>query len=160
MKGRQRTEGRAAPKDVHEAFRATVYAQERVEDLAALMGLSPGVLYNKANCNDTSHNQPTARDLVVAQVVTGDKRITHAMAACMGGVFVDLAPLRPGNCDQAILDLVAAWMKEQGEVFARFEEAYGDGKLDAQDVKRIKAEAYDVLRAVLEFVRRVEAMQS
>lgn len=152
--------GRAAPKDIQEAFRATCYGYAPgVEHLAALMGMTPGVLYNKCNVNDSSHNQPTARDLVLVQVITGDKRVTHALANLLGGTFVDLAGITARG-DDAVLDLVAAWMKEQGDLFAAFQEAYSDGVIDAKDFKRIRKEAYDVLQAVMSFVARVEAMRS
>lgn len=149
---------RTAPKDVHEAFRATCYEfAPGVDQLAALMGVSPKVLYNKCNCNESSHYQPTARDLVLSQVITGDKRVTRAMAHLMGGVFVELAPAHVS--DEALLDLVAEWMKEQGDLFAAFHVAYGDGRIDARDLKDIRKEIFDVLQAVMTFLKRMEAMQ-
>ena len=149
----------AVSKDVQEAFRATCYAKG-IEDLAPLMGLSPGVLYNKCNAHETSHHKPTLKDAVVVQVVTGDKRLTHAIARLMGGVFIDLAGVTAEGADSAVLDLVVGWMKEQGELFASFQRAYADGEIDAQDVRAIKREAYDVLQAILGFVARVERLQT
>ena len=80
----------AVSKDVHEAFRRTCYAYG-IEELATLMGMSQGVLYNKANLQDHNHHKPTLQDAVLAQVVTDDKQITQAMAHLMGGVFIDLS---------------------------------------------------------------------
>lgn len=146
-------------KDVHEAFRRTVYAwAPGVEDLALRMGKTPGVLYNKANLNEPQHHQPTLQDAVVIQVVTGDKQITGAMARLMGGVFIDLTGIT-GEGDAALLDLVTAWMREQGELFASFHEAYGDGVIDAADFRKIRKEAFDVLQAVLSFLQRVQGLQ-
>lgn len=149
-----------SPHDVHEAFRETCLAKG-VPELARLMGISPGVLYNKCNADgdEKEHNKPTVRDLVLAQVITGDKRITQAMARLMGGVFIDLSGTTRVS-DEALLDLVAAWMKEQGELFARWQECYSDGRICADDVAKIRKEAHDVLQAVLTFVHRVEAMQT
>lgn len=146
----------AASKDVQEAFRATCFAAD-VPSLAAMMGTSPGVLYNKANTSDSAHHKPTLADAVLVQLLTGDKRVTHAMARLMGGVFVEL-PRVHGFADQALLDLVAGWMKEQGELFAAFQAAYADGALDARDMKKLQREAYDVLQAVLCFVQRLEGI--
>ncbi|MGE0358637.1 MAG: phage regulatory CII family protein [Burkholderiales bacterium] len=144
------------PKDVQRAFRDTCFAFG-VPELAALMAMKPGVLYNKCELEE-HHHKPTLQDLLLVQVATGDKRITHAMAQLMGGVFVDLSSLK-GSSDEAILDLVSEWMKEQGELFARWQEAYGDGHISPADFKRIRKEAFDVLGAVLAFVSRVEGMQ-
>lgn len=148
----------AVSKDVQEAFRATCFEFD-VAELAPLMGMSPGVLYNKCNANDSSHHKPTLQDLVLSQVITRDKRATHALARLMGGVFIDLSGLKSAS-DQAVLDIVTAWMKEQGDLFAAFHEAYGDGVIDARDYKRIRKEAFDVLEAVMTFLKRIEGMRS
>ena len=62
---------RGAAPNVFEAFRETVY-RHGVEKLAPLIGLRPGTLYNKADADDESHNQPTLRDVVLLTQITRD----------------------------------------------------------------------------------------
>ncbi len=143
---------------VHEAFRRTCHAFG-VEQLAIKMGVSAGVLHNKCNLNESSHHKPTFRDLVLAQAITSDKQITQALAHAMGGVFVDLSALQEQS-DEALLDLVSCWMKEQGDLFAAWQECYGDGRISADDSTRLRKESSELLRAILHFVTRVEGMQS
>lgn len=145
------------PKDVHQAFRDTCY-EFGVERLASLMGISRGVLYNKCDVGDSQHHKPTLQDVVLVQVITADKRITHALSRLFGGVFVDLSGIQ-GQSDEALLDLVATWMREQGELFARWQEAYGDGRISSRDYKAIRKEALDVVAAVMAFITRVEGIQ-
>lgn len=141
---------------VRHAFKDTVHAVD-VAHLASLMGCSVHVLYNKANTEDL-HHKPTLDDAVMVQALTGDKRITQAMAATLGGVFVDLSGLDRVS-DDALLELVADWMREQGEFFCVMQASLADGQVSAVELAKLRAEGQDVLRAVLTLVERLAGMQ-
>lgn len=148
---------RELPRDVLQAFHDTCFTFG-VEELAGLMGVSRGVLYNKCDVGEGQHHKPTLQDALLVQVITGDKRIAQAMSRLLNGVFVDLSGMQ-AQSDEALLDLVAVWMKEQGDLFARWQEAYGDGHISQADYRRIRKEALDVVAAVMTFVARVEGLQ-
>jgi hypothetical protein len=147
------------PFDVLEAFHQVVYGyRPGVPELAAKLGISPGVLYNKANTNDPVHHKPTLGESVAVQIITGDTRIVQAMAAVLGGVFVPLHQ-DVDVCDDELLDIVAKWMSEQGRFFAEMKLALADGEVDKKEHAALRESAQFVVAAVFELWERLGQMQ-
>jgi hypothetical protein len=145
--------------DVYKAFHDTVFAYPGgVDLLAAKMGKAAGVLYNKANLNDSSHNKPTLCEGVQVQVLTGDSRIVQAMAAVLGGVFVPVQQLLLVS-DRELLEIISEWMAEQGRFFTEMNLALADGQVDKVEHAKLRCRAQSILAAVLELVARLEQMR-
>ena len=100
--------------NVFEAFRRVVYSVG-VDKLAPLMGLRAGTLYNKADADDHSHNQPTLRDLVVVTQISGDLSILDELEAMFGRAAYDCAQ-HQGVSDEALLDLLAGQEQQPHQI--------------------------------------------
>jgi len=140
--------------DVYEAFRAAVYTYG-VPELAKAMGLRPGTLYNKADAGDESHNQPTLRDAVLVTSITGDMRIVEALAESFGRSTFDVLSFTEAS-DQALLELVTKLGQESGEFHAALHEGLAARQFDMRQLRVIRAEAMDIVSALMTLVARVE----
>ncbi|MDP3425513.1 MAG: hypothetical protein Q8S32_17365 [Burkholderiaceae bacterium] len=144
--------------DVFDAFRRVVHDYPKgVEKLASRMAMSPAVLYNKANNNESSHHKPTLGDAVLASLATGDHRILHAFASTLGEVCIPLPDLSKVS-DTALLELITNIGAESGD----FHRAIADGMADRlyrrAEHARVKAEAYSFIAAICESVSRLEGL--
>jgi len=145
------------PPDVQEAFRAVVHDFD-VPKLSAMMGISAGVLYNKANATDSTHNKPTLAEGVLVTLLTGDKRILHAFAATVGEVCFPLPDLSHVS-DAALVEHLTRINMEGGDFFRAIHEALaGDGKFDQGEYKKIRNEAFEFIAAIAEGMERIRGM--
>lgn len=140
--------------DVFEAFRQCVLLQD-VPQLATRMGLRPGTLYNKAEAGDDTHNQPTLRDVVLVTELTGDMRIVEALANTFGRCVFDCTPYG-GASDQELLALLADMGRESGEFHAALARGLRERRLSAAAMAEIRAEAMDVVAALMTLLSRLE----
>lgn len=137
------------------AFRLVAYTAG-VKELAERLGMSPGVLYNKADADVESHAQPTLRDLIAVTRETGDMRIVQSLCRLFGLATYELAPV-PAS-DAALLELLAKVGSEQGAMCTALNRGLADGAFTPQDFADVRAEAFDVINAVLAFVHRLEGV--
>lgn len=143
---------------VNLAFRDLVYAYPGgVEELAAKMGRTPKVLYNKAEATDESHAQPTAGDLVVATVVAEDYRCLHAFADTVDHLCIP-KPDFSRVSDTALLELINKVGAEGGDLHRAINAGLSDGRYTAADHEKTKNEAYEFLTAICEAVARLEGL--
>ena len=149
--------GSSVPKDVQDAFYRVVHDRD-VAKLAGQMGMSPGVLYNKANPNDSSHHKPTLADCIIVTNLTGDKRIAQAFAHSVGGVYHDLPDLSSVSTDALLLHLTRIQM-QSGDFHASI---YGALKVDDEISRKefctIEAEAHEFIGVILESLARMREM--
>lgn len=147
------------PPDIYEAFYRVVHDYpDGVAALAAKMGLSPKVLYNKADHGTDSFNKPTLADGVVATVITGDKRVLHAFAHTVGDVCYSLPDLSNLSTDALLIELAQVQITN-GSFHHEIHDALSDDdKIDRGEAARIKAAAYRYLAAILEAVARIDEM--
>ncbi len=140
--------------NVFEAFRRVVYSVG-VDKLAPLMGLRAGTLYNKADADDHSHNQPTLRDLVVVTQISGDLSILDELEAMFGRAAYDCAQ-HQGVSDEALLDLLTSLGREHGEFHGALSQGLKEQRFTRESLRRIRMEAFDVIGALMTLVNRLE----
>jgi hypothetical protein len=139
-----------------EAFRRLVYLHN-VQQLAPQMGLKPGTLYNKADADAESHNQPTLRDVVQLTRLTGDTRVLDALCEMFDRAAFDVTPHAQAS-DDALLELIARMGVESGEFHAAVLQALVSHKFTVADLQAIRAEAFDLVGALMTLVQRVEGL--
>jgi hypothetical protein len=139
-----------------EAFRRLVYLHN-VQQLAPQMGLKPGTLYNKADADAESHNQPTLRDVVQLTRLTADTRVLDALNEMFDRAAFDVAPHAQAS-DEALLELLARMGVESGEFHAAVLQALVSHKFTVADLQAIRAEAFDLVGALMTLVQRVEGL--
>lgn len=144
------------PGDVQDAFYRVVH-DFGVQALADKMGVSAGVLYNKANANDTSHHKPTLGEAVLVTNLTEDKRVIQAFAVACGGVFLDLPDLSHIS-DVALLEAVSKIAVEGGEFHGAFLNALADNRISREEFHAIQTEAFQWIAAIGEAISRIEGM--
>ncbi len=143
--------------DVLEAFRSSCFSYPQgVAELAAALGMSATMLYNKANPHDVGH-PPTLADAVLVIRATGNPLIVQALAHLAGGAFIPLP--RTGMIDQGeLLALVTQWMREQGQFFNEFDTALSDKRISPKEMRTLTTQAHKVVTACLSLVERLETM--
>jgi hypothetical protein len=139
-----------------EAFRRLVYLHD-VKRLAPQMGMKPGTLWNKADADTDSHNQPTLRDVVSLTQLTGDTRVLDALNEMFGRAAFDVSPHAQAS-DDALLELITRMGVESGEFHAAVLQALVAKKFTVADLQAIRAEAFDLVGALMTLVHRVEGL--
>ncbi len=144
------------PATPFDAFRELCYAHG-VPQLAKDMGLKPGTLYNKADADADSHNQPTLRDVMLATRLTGDCRVLDALEEMFNRAAFDVGQLTECS-DEALLDLLCKVGKEHGEFHDALRRALRDRKFTRDGLNAIRAEAFDAVSALMTLVTRLEGL--
>ncbi|MBU0749165.1 MAG: phage regulatory CII family protein [Gammaproteobacteria bacterium] len=137
------------------AFRAvaTTYG---VKDLADVLSMKPGTLWNKVDADVESHHQPTMRDVIAITRETQDFRILESMNRLFDRATIDL---RPGPVsDEAVLELLLRVSSEKGQMAQALRKGYADARFCRDDYQAVRAEAFDLINAVLDFVQRLEGL--
>lgn len=144
------------PANPFEAFRQLVYTFGVVE-LAPQMGLKPGTLYNKADADEDTHHQPSLRDVVLATRLTGDMRVLDALNEHFGRASFDVTSMAQVS-DEALLELLTKLGSESGEFHGALYAALVDKKFNTDNLNMIRAEAFDVVSALMTLVTRLEGL--
>lgn len=108
------------------------------ESLGPRLGISPAVLRNKANPNNSTHHLTLSEAVRIADV-TGDYRVLHAWASGAGYMLVRTDRL-VGAADLDVLGAVTALFARAGEVGAAFHAAVADGRVGADEVRAVERE--------------------
>lgn len=144
--------------DVFDAFHRVVHDYpEGVAKLASRMAMSPGVLYNKANNNESAHHKPTLGDAVLASLATSDHRILHAFAATLGEVCFPIPDLSHVS-DTALLELITKIGAEGGDFHRAINDGMADRRYRRAEHAKVKAEAHEFIAAICEAVARLEGL--
>jgi hypothetical protein len=148
-----------ATRSVYEAFRELVYLQgaRGVEDAAAFLGIRTGTLYNKADASDDSHSQPTIKDLVQLTHFRADTRAIDALNEMFGRACFDAAKFA-SHSDEALLELLCTLGSEHGEFHGAVGRALADKRFTADEMANVRAEAFDVVSALMTLVARLEGL--
>ena len=143
------------PVSPFEAFRAVAVAYG-VKDLAERLSMKPGTLWNKVDADVESHHQPTMRDVIAITRETQDMRILESMNRLFDRATIDL---RPGPVsDEAVLELLLRVSSEKGQMAQALRNGYADTRFCRDDYQAVRAEAFDLINAVLDFVQRLEGL--
>lgn len=144
------------PANPFEAFRQLVYTFG-VPELALQMGLKPGTLYNKADADEETHHQPTLRDVLLATRLTKDMRVLDSLDEQFGRSAYDMT--RHGLVsDEALLELLAKLGAEAGEFHGALHAALIDKAFTPMEMVQIRAEAFDMVSALMTLVVRLEGL--
>ena len=144
------------PANPFEAFRQLVYTCGVVE-LAQQMGIKPGTLYNKADADEETHHQPTLRDVLLATRLTGDYRVLDSLNEQFGRAAFDVTPHKQLS-DEALLELFLNLGKEVGEFHSVARSALMDRNFNVRSLNVIRAEAFDMVSALMTLVARLEGL--
>ncbi len=143
------------PVSPFEAFRA-VATGYGVKDLAERLSMKPGTLWNKVDADVESHHQPTLRDVIAITRETQDMRILESLNRLFDRATIDL---RPGPVsDEAVLELLLRVSSEKGQMAQALRNGYADTRFCRDDYQAVRAEAFDLINAVLDFVQRLEGL--
>ena len=124
--------------------------------LAALAGMNPGTLYNKANPRCEQHHL-TVAEAVRVQALTGDCRIHAAEGELIGHLSIPSGGY-DGTSDVDLLTVYAGLHAEIGRTAATLHEALADGRITAAEVVRMRAELYRDWCAGAVLLKRLEAL--
>jgi hypothetical protein len=144
------------PRTPQEAFRRLVYGFG-VAAMAAKMGISAGVLYNKADAGDDTHNQPTLRDIILVTGISGDMQVLDALDEQFGRAAFDVTP-HADISDEALLELLAKLGKETGQFHEALHRALVQHDFTAGDLTAIRGEAFDMVAALMTLLVRLEGL--
>lgn len=140
-----------------DAFHATVHETPGgCEALAIRLGMSAVILRNKANVNH-AHNKPMLDDIDRVMGITGDHRVLHALAQNHGYVCFRMGDDATAS-DMAVLELVTQVWTTNGEVGAEVNRTLSDGRVDQDEVARVRVAVYRAQQALLEVVARLDGM--
>jgi hypothetical protein len=143
--------------NVLDAFHQTVHSfAGGCESLAVRIGMSAGVLRNKANPNSAT-NKPTLDEVDRVLGVTEDYRVLHALAQNHGFVCVKMEESATAS-DVAVLEMVTRVMSTNGEVGAELSSALADGRITRVELERIRAAVKRAEAALEGVVSRMEGM--
>ncbi|HYE71201.1 MAG TPA: phage regulatory CII family protein [Aquabacterium sp.] len=146
----------AIPDNPVEAFREVVHSFG-VKQLAALLLMKPGTLYNKADGDVDSHHQPTLRDVVRVTQATNNMLILDSLDRMFNRAAYDVTPGIVVS-DQELLDLLCRVNSESGAMHKALTDGYLDRHFSAADLRRVRAEVFDLVTAVLTFLHRLEGL--
>lgn len=124
--------------------------------LAKRMGKNPGTFLNEINPSTETHKLGLA-DATLMQVVSGDHRILYAMASTLGEGCFPLGDLSRVS-DDALLEIIARWMSDQGEFFREFNARLADGDVSRDDYAALRERSFHVISAILELVNRLQGL--
>lgn len=146
----------AVPVDFYEAFREVVYTFG-VDAMAKAIGISPGVMYAKADANLESHHQPTLRDVFMVTRESQDMRVLDCLDRRFDRAAFDTSPMEACS-DEALLELLCRIGKEKGEFCLAVRAALHAERFTPDRLQLIRAEAFDLVSEVMAFLVRVEGM--
>lgn len=126
------------------------------ESLGPRVGISPAVLRNKVNPNNTTHHLALAEAVRIAELAS-DYRVLKAWANEAGFLLVK-SPAGAGECDMGMLEKVAAFMVASGVFGKEIYESLSDGRVDQGEVGRVEEAGNHVMTEVAEVVQRMKGM--
>lgn len=124
-----------------------------VPALAVRMGVNPNTLMSKVDPSKTTHLLGL-KEALTMQVMTGDKRIAHAMTAALGGVFIEI----DSNDSGCSLKDVSRMISEFGESINEMQKAASDGVVTANEMANCEKEVADLFAAANATLRSLRSM--
>jgi hypothetical protein len=127
------------------------------ESLGPLVGITPAVLRNKVNPNNTTHHLTLAEAVRICRM-TADFRILTAWAHEAGFLLVKAPSHCQAESDMSVLEQVVGFMVASGVYGQEIHKALADGGVDRQELTRIREAGAGVMTAVGELNTRLEGM--
>ncbi len=126
------------------------------ESLAPRLGMSAAVLRNKVNPNNDTHHL-TLNEAVKATDVTNDDRVLEAWAVERGYAIVKIPNLAE-CCDSAIVEMMARAWETHGDVGKEIVKTLEDGRVEFQEVARVKGRIFAHAQVLFNIAARLEGM--
>lgn len=145
--------GELTPLSPQKAFRE-VCRRFGMKEMAAQLLISEGVLQNKCHTDEGSHHKPTLMDVVNVTRISGDTTILESLDRMFGRAGYEVGP--GDGSDAALLELLCKVASESGDMHRALANGYEDGKFTLEKFKAVRAEAYDLISAVQNFLQRLE----
>lgn len=147
------------PLEIHDAFYRVVHDYpDGVAALAVKMGVTPKILYNKADPDSEGNNKPTLADCVVATLITNDKRILHAFSHAVGSVCFQLPDMTTLTTDALMLHLLKI-QHESGDFHKALRDALAtNDQINKQEYAVIQRQGFEWIAAILEGMARMREM--
>jgi len=143
--------------NIYDAFHETVHsAPGGCEALAVRMGVSAAVLRNKANPNAIG-NIVGLGDVDRAMALTGNHGVLHALAANHGYVCVRVGD-NVQSSDLAVLEIVTGIWSANADLGKAVHEALADGRIERNEVARVRDLVLRADRVLHELVARMDGM--
>lgn len=124
-----------------------------VPAVATRMKINPNTLMSKVDPSKTTHLLGL-KESVALQVMTGDKQITHAMCAALGGVFIEVESNNAGSTLQEVSKMIS----EFGESINEMQKASADGVVTPNEMARCEKEAAELFSSVNNALRSLRSM--
>lgn len=127
------------------------------ESLGPMVGISPAVLRNKVNPNNTTHHLTLAEADRLMRM-SGDTRILNALAHAHGFLLVKAPDSCTTESDMSVLEHITSLMVAQGQYAREIHESLADGGLDPEEMRRIDKLGGDLMTEVAEVNQRLRGM--
>ncbi|WP_116791384.1 phage regulatory CII family protein [Achromobacter dolens] len=127
------------------------------ESLGPLVGITPAVLRNKVNPNNTTHHLTLAEAVRICRM-TADFRILTAWAHEAGFLLVKAPSHCQAESDMSVLEQLVGFMVASGVYGQEIHKALADGGVDRQELTRIREAGAGVMTAVGELNTRLAGM--
>lgn len=127
------------------------------ESLGPRVGISPAVLRNKVNPNNDTHHLTFAEARRISDM-TGDFRMLQAWAHEAGFLLVKAPTGSADSCDMAVLEQVVGLGVANGQFMQTIHAALADGRVDQDELKRIRAAERELQTVAATVTQRMEGM--
>jgi len=124
--------------------------------LAPLVGMRPGTLSNKVNPEIDTHHL-TVDEAVAIQNAAGDCRILQAEAAILNHAVIPLGDFSRVS-DVELLDAYAVLHARIGGHAQAIRDTLMDGRVERNEVERVRHEFFEVVQAGFAFLMRLEGL--
>jgi len=124
--------------------------------LAIRMGQNPGTFLNRVNPEQETHKLWLG-DAMLMQVVSGDHRILHAMAAALNEVCYPIPDLTDVS-DQALIELICKIGTEGGHFYQVINAGLSEAKFTRAQFAEIRKEGLEYMAAIAETMARIEGL--
>jgi len=127
------------------------------ESLGPRVGISPAVLRNKVNPNNTTHHL-TMVEADRLMRITEDKRILKALAHAHGYLLVKAPEECSTESDMSVLEHVTGLMVQQGRFAMEIHTALSDGGVSKEEMVRIDRAGREFMGEIVEIKQRLRGM--
>jgi len=125
----------------------------KADRIAELLGKGYSTLMNELNGSIPGHKFGVMH-LIPFMEATGSLRPLDYLAGAMGAVVIRLPKAGQGGCTTE-RDAVAA-VREFGELMGTVGAALDDGRITADERRRITREGYEAMQSIMTLLKRVE----
>lgn len=151
--------GESDRKGVLQAFHDVVHAFG-VKDMALLLDMPIGTLYNKCNLNnnENNHNKPLLTEAVLVSKLSGNKLIAQEFCRAVDMVAVPLPDLSNLSTDALLVHLTEVQIRNGSFHHEIHDSISGDNAIDAKEYSRIEHQTHLYVAAILESLARMKEM--